>query len=48
MFIKNFDDKEVLNKDFQNKVIEHFKTIRPFLNYMSSVLTTNIDGEPII
>ncbi len=48
MFIKNFDDKEVLNKDFQKKVIEHFKTIRPFLNYMSSVLTTNIDGEAII
>jgi hypothetical protein len=38
----------VVNKEFQNNVVKHFETIRPFLDYMSSVLTTNMDGESII
>ena len=48
VFIKNFNNKEVVEKEFQNNVVKHFETIRPFLNYMSSVLTTNMDGESII
>ncbi len=44
---KNFTDKEVLQKDFAKQVDATFKTMRPFLNYMSDVLTTDINGSPL-
>ncbi len=43
-----FTDKEVLDKDFVLKLNDAFKKLRPFLNYMSEVLTTNANGEPIV
>jgi uncharacterized protein (TIGR02453 family) len=43
-----FTDKEVLSPDFAKKVSDVFKKMRPFLNYMSEVLTTDANGEPII
>lgn len=42
-----FTDKEVLTKDFAKKVDDSFKTIRPWFDYMSDVLTTDANGEPI-
>ena len=45
IFIKKFTDKDVLSKDFAQQVIEDFKVIRPYFDYMSSVLTTNLNGE---
>lgn len=47
-FFKNFTDKEVCSPDFDKKVIETFETIRPFFDYMSSVLTTDLNGESIL
>lgn len=44
----NFKDDEVLSKDFSSKVVKTFEILRPFLDYMSEVLTTNINGEKII
>lgn len=47
-FTKKFSDKEVLAEDFIDKVDEHFKAIRPFFDYMSSVLTTDLNGVSTI
>jgi uncharacterized protein (TIGR02453 family) len=44
-FFKEFTDKEVVDPNFSKKVIETFTTIRPFFDYMSSVLTTDLNGE---
>jgi uncharacterized protein (TIGR02453 family) len=43
-----FTDKEVLAPDFLKKTNAVFKAIRPFLDYMSEVLTTNANGESIL
>ena len=45
IFTKKYSDKEVLSKNFEEDVIENFKVIRPYFDYMSSVLTTNLNGE---
>lgn len=43
-----FSDKEVCSPGFANKVNEVFKKMRPFLDYMSEVLTTDANGVPVI
>ena len=47
IFIKKFDDKFVLSPDFKNQIISHFIAIRPFFNYMTSILTTDLNGVPV-
>ena len=44
---KSFTDKEVLQKDFSERINKTFKTARPFLNFFSEALTTDINGEPL-
>ncbi|MBA2612033.1 MAG: DUF2461 domain-containing protein [Bacteroidetes bacterium] len=44
LLIKKFTDKEVLSPDFLKKVNSAFIHMRPFLNYMSEVLTTDVNG----
>lgn len=48
IFKRNFTDKEVLDKNFPKIVDETFETIRPWFDYMSEVLTTNLNGESIL
>ncbi|MCB0462144.1 MAG: DUF2461 domain-containing protein [Flavobacteriaceae bacterium] len=48
IFTRKFTDKEITSKDFLNVVDDSFKAIRPFFNYMSDVLTTNLNGESLI
>ncbi|WP_418509919.1 DUF2461 domain-containing protein [Corallibacter sp.] len=48
IFTKTFTDKEVLASTFINEVDDAFKAIRPYFDYMSDVLTTNLNGESII
>jgi len=48
IFIKKYTDKEVISDDFLTNVNESFKTIRPYFDYMSEVLTTNLNGESLI
>lgn len=48
IFIKKYTDKEVLATDFTDDVHQSFKDARPYLDYMSDVLTTNLNGESII
>ncbi|NCP53011.1 MAG: DUF2461 domain-containing protein [Flavobacteriales bacterium] len=48
IFIKKFTDKEVLDSNFIASVDEAFKTVRPYFNYMSDVLTTDLNGVSLI
>ena len=48
IFLRRFTNKEVLAKDFFPSVINSFTAVRPFFNYMSDVLTTNLNGESIL
>lgn len=43
-----FTDKEVLSNDFLKKVNAGFKEMRPFFDYMSEVLTTDVNGISIV
>lgn len=46
--VRKFTDKEVLNPSFLNQVNDTFKKMRPFLDYMSEVLTTDKNGISIV
>jgi uncharacterized protein (TIGR02453 family) len=46
--VRNFSDAEVLSLNFLNEVDNSFKALRPFLDYMSDVLTTDLNGVSII
>ncbi len=48
IFTKPFTDKEVLAPDFIDTVDEAFKAIRPYFDYMSDVLTTDLNGESML
>ena len=48
IFLRKFTNKEVLSKDFYTTVINSFIAVRPFFDYMSDVLTTNLNGETIL
>ena len=48
LFIKKFRDKEVLSAGFQDQIITHFKAIRPFFDYMSNILTTDLNGVSLL
>ncbi len=47
LLIRKFTDKEVLSNDFLNEANKTFKHMRPFFDYMSEVLTTDINGIEI-
>ena len=48
IFTKKYTDKEVLADGFLEEVNDAFKKIRPYFNYMSDVLTTNLNGESML
>ena len=41
-------DKEIIEPDFLKKVVDTYKGMLPFFDFMSSVLTTNLNGESLI
>lgn len=47
-FHKLLDEEQIMSQDFSDLVNEHFKHIRPFFDYMSSVLTTDLNGESLL
>lgn len=47
-FERDFTDQEVLGSDFLNQVNKTYKAIRPFFDYMSDVLTTDLNGESAV
>lgn len=46
-FEKQFSDREVLSQDFVQQVNSTYKSIRPFFDYMTDVLGTDLNGESI-
>jgi len=46
--VRNFTDKEVLSPNFLEELDNTYKAMRPYFDYMSDVLTTNLNGESII
>lgn len=46
-FERSFTDREALSPDFLLRVNQTYKSIRPLFDYMSDVLGTNVNGEPI-
>ncbi|CAN5469464.1 DUF2461 domain-containing protein [soil metagenome] len=42
--VKKFTDKEVLSDDFVKQMNDAFKAMRPFLDYMTDVLITDVNG----
>lgn len=40
----DFTDEEVMDPSFHKKVAQVFKDMRPFLDYMSEILTTDLNG----
>lgn len=43
-----FTDKEVFANNFLDKLIHHFELLRPYFDYMSDVLTTDLNGVSLI
>jgi uncharacterized protein (TIGR02453 family) len=43
-----FTDKEIFAADFKENLIYHFELLRPFFNYMSDVLTTDLNGVSLL
>ncbi len=48
IFSHKFTDNEVLSKDFPKTVSDNFKVMRPFYDYMSDVLTTDLNGVSLL
>ena len=48
IFIKKLKEKDVLDENFQSELVGFFLSIKPFFDYMSEILTTDLDGESII
>lgn len=42
---RNFTDKEITAPDFGKEVVKTFEAMRPFFDYMSDVLSTDLNGE---
>lgn len=43
-----FDDEEIFLEDFADKIVACFLVLHPFFDYMSEVLTTDLNGEKLI
>ncbi len=48
LFTKHYSDEEALAPDFLKQVNSDFKAVRPFFDYMSSVLTTDLNGVSLL
>lgn len=44
---RRFTNKEVTSSDFKQEALNTFMAMRPFFDYMSEVLGTNLNGEAI-
>ncbi len=45
---QSFNEKEALQAGFAQKVSDGYKAMRPFFDFMSTALTTNLNGELIV
>lgn len=45
---RKFTDKEVTSPDFAKEVVLTYEAMRPFLDYMSDILTTDVNGQKML
>lgn len=43
-----FTDEEVFSEGFKDSLVQHYRLLRPFFDYMSSVLTTDLNGVSLL
>jgi len=48
IFLRNFTDEEVFSAGFIDEIEKSFKAIRPYFDYMSDVVTTDLNGESLL
>ena len=48
LFIRKLSSSEVFSSDFESLITDSFRAIRPFFDYCSSVLTTDLNGESLL
>jgi uncharacterized protein (DUF2461 family) len=48
LLMKTFTDEEVMSEHYLETLFETFKAMRPFFDYMSEILTTDLNGEVIV
>ncbi|WP_340063145.1 DUF2461 domain-containing protein [Ascidiimonas aurantiaca] len=48
IFTREFTDSQVTSGTFLEEVNSSFKAVRPFFDYMTDVLTTNLNGESLL
>jgi len=48
LFVKKISDQQVLSDSFIKEISTCFKVALPFVNYMSDILTTDLNGESLI
>lgn len=46
--VHKFTDEEVFSKGFRENLINHYALLRPFFDYMSEVLTTDLNGTSLL
>ncbi len=44
---RTFTDAEIVDKNFMKEVVKTYKAIRPFFDYMSEILTHDLNGIPL-
>ena len=45
--MRSFSDKEVTSPNFIKEVVKTWKNIRPYFDYMSEILTHDLNGRPL-
>lgn len=48
IFMIRYTEEEVTARDFMNRLDAAIQAVRPFVDYMSAVLTTNANGESLV
>jgi uncharacterized protein (TIGR02453 family) len=48
IFMVRYIEEDVAAADFLDRLDTALQAVRPFVDYMSAVLTTNADGEPLV
>ncbi|WP_031428655.1 DUF2461 domain-containing protein [Flavimarina sp. Hel_I_48] len=44
----SFSDQEVLSANFKEQLLDHYRLLQPFFEYMSEVLTTDLNGASLL
>jgi len=47
LLVRRFTDKEAQSENYLNQVVATFQAMRQFFDYMSEILTTDLNGEPL-